>query len=474
MHRIGLILLLLALGMWPLEAQDVRLRLNRPDGVYSRGDTVMVYGRCEMADSPLVNCGDPGDSARWCGQCTSVADSLRMEVRVGGNTRSVAPLRLGPRDSVIYTEICDSSRWVAVLVSAGEKVIDVGYVVEPGEFRPGYAAPRDLGRFWKKEMARMRRRPMSVKVDSVAAPEKYAGQVTCWHIELSMHEGRPVNAYVSIPSGSAPGSLPIRIGTHGATDISSPSTRSSLNKACRHALKGAIGVDVNAHGIRDDAPEEYYLDLENGELKDYERQELKSRKDWYFRLMYLRLVRLVDYLVTVPEWNGRDITVIGHSQGGGQALALGGLDPRVTRVVADEPALTDLGGALLGRRSGWPYSRRKVDLPTTRLASRILPYYDAALLAGFFHGTLTVRVGLADYICPAPAVYSAFNTAGCRASLAGRHTSSVDQPSAGPSPADGRVSDPAPDTKSIIPFRSRHHVDVVWYDREEFEALPKE
>jgi len=419
MSRWGLILLLAALVALPLRAQDVRLRLNRQDGVYSRGDTVMVYGRCEP-----------------------VADSLRMEVRVGGNTRSVAPLKLGPRDSVIYTEICDSSRWVAVLVSAGEKVIDVGYVVEPGEFRPGYAAPRDLGRFWKKEIARMRRSPMSVKIDSVATPEKYAGQVVCWHIELSMHEGRPVNAYVSVPAGSAPGSLPIRIGTHGATDISSPSTRSSLNKACRQALRGAIGVDVNAHGIRDDAPDEYYLELENGELKDYEKQALKDRKSFYFRLMYLRLVRLVDYLVTVPEWDGRDITVLGHSQGGGQALSLGGLDQRITRVVADEPALTDLGGALLGRRSGWPYSRRQVALPTTRLASRILPYYDAAILAGFFHGALTVRVGFADYICPAPAVYSAFNNAGA--------------------------------VKSIIPFRSRHHVDVVWYDREEFEALPKE
>ncbi len=406
------------LGCWCVQGRpvpDIRLKLNHPDGVYAKGDTVYVYG---------------------C--CLDDADSLKMEIRVNGHPRSYSFINLEKEYGVIHKEVCDSARWVSVLVGKGETVLDVGYVVEPESFMPAYKAPRDLHRFWKRQIRRMRKSPMTVKIDTVDAPKQFDGRFFCMHIELSMHQGRPVNAFVSIPLNAAGGSLPIRIQTHGATDITSKSTQSSLKKACRQASYGAIGVDINAHGIKDGAEEAYYRELEEGELKDYQHQELKNRESWYFRLMYLRLVRLVDYLVTLPQWDGKTILVTGHRQGGGQALALGGIDSRITDVEADEPALCDLGGAINRRIGGWPFSRRRQDVPASRLARSILPYYDAALLAKHFRGNLVVKVGLADYVCPATSVYSAYNNAGAS-------------------------------HKRISPFRSRHHIDVVWYDREEFE-----
>ena len=422
-YIVGL-LLLCPVFAWagPLQREgvppDVRLKLNHPDGVYAKGDVVCVLGCC-LDDS----------------------DSLKMEIRVNGRPRSYSFVKLEREYRVIHREVCDSARWVSVLVGKGERVLDVGYVVEPESFLPAYEAPSDLGRFWREQIAGMRKCPLEAKIDTVSTPEAFDGRFLCLHIELSMHQGRPVNAFVSIPLNAAPGSLPIRIKTHGATDITSKSTQSSLNKACRQAAYGAIGVDVNAHGIKDGAEEAYYRDLEEGELKDYQHQELKDRESWYFRLMYLRLVRLVDYLVTVPQWDGKTILVTGHSQGGGQALALGGIDSRITDIEADEPALCDLGGALVHRIGGWPFSLRRQEVPASGLAKGILPYYDAALLAKHFHGNLSVRVGLADYVCPATSVYSAYNNAGAS-------------------------------RKKITPFRSRHHTNVVWYDREEFDRQP--
>lgn len=417
--KVFILLVICFLGLFPIEgrSQNVRLKLNHPDGIYVKGDTVCVLGCC-LDDT----------------------DSLKMEIRVNGYPRSVSFVKLEKEYGVIHQEVCDSAHWVSVLVGKGEKILDVGYVVEPESFMPAFKPPSDLRRFWKGQIRRMRKCPMSVTSDTVKTPDRFEDRFVCMHIELSMHQGRSVNAFVSIPRNAAEGSLPIRIQTHGATDITSKSTQSSLKKACLQASYGAIGIDVNAHGIKDGADEAYYRDLEEGDLKDYQYRELNNRESWYFRLMYLRLVRLVDYLVTLPQWDGKTVLVTGHSQGGGQALALGGIDSRITEIEADEPALCDLGGVLMRRIGGWPFSLRSQTVPATRPAKRILPYYDASLLAKHYHGKLVVKVGLADYVCPATSVYAAFNNSGAS-------------------------------SKRMIPFRSRHHIDVVWYDREEFEQI---
>lgn len=418
MRRLLVIVLLLS-GLYTAAAQDVRLKLNTQEGIYSLGDTVRVYGRCLEA-----------------------ADSLDMEIRVNGMDTGHSKVLLGEEFSEIYSEVCDSSKWVAIIINIpGKPAIDIGFMVEPETIRPGYKAPRDLQRFWRREIARMRRSPMQVKVDAVPAPEKYGDSLKCWHIELSMHEGFPVNAYVAVPGGAAAGSLPIRIRAHGATGIPDVRTQSLLEKACKYASKGMIGVDVNAHGMRDGADEQYYKDLDEGLLHEYQHRPLKDRESWYFRLMYLRLVRLVDYLVTLPEWDGTNIMVNGHSQGGGQALALGGIDSRITHVYADEPALCDHGAILLGRYGGWPFARRRQTVPASRLAAKILPYYDGAVLISNYKGKLYIRAGLVDYTCPPTTVWAVYNNA------------------------------TGASVKELRSFRSRHHTNVVWYDKEELSAL---
>src|SRR5690606_29812949 len=111
---------------------------------------------------------------------------------------------------------------------------------------------------------------------------------------------------------------------------------------------------LNAHGMLNGQPEAYYQELEDGPLQRYWEQGAKDRDTYYFRFMYLRMLRSIEYLTRQPEWDGERILVIGESQGGGQALAAAGLDKRVSAVVATVPALCDFGGPLAGRKGGWP------------------------------------------------------------------------------------------------------------------------
>ena len=125
--------------------------------------------------------------------------------------------------------------------------------------------------------------------------------------------------------------------------------------------------------------------------------------------MYLRLVRALDYMCTLKEWDGKRVLVMGESQGGGQALVLAGLDSRVDAVVAIVPALTDLGGVKDSlRQSGWPYNKRPM-VPYSSKAAGILPYFDAALHMKYFSGKLYVEAGLVDNVCNPACVTAGYN-----------------------------------------------------------------
>ncbi|MCU0410316.1 MAG: acetylxylan esterase, partial [Bacteroidales bacterium] len=167
--------------------------------------------------------------------------------------------------------------------------------------------------------------------------------------------------------------------------------------------------DLNAHGMLNGQPDSYYRDLEDNELKNYAQTGLENRETVYFRGMYLRLIRTLDYLTSMPEWDGKRILVIGESQGGGQALAAAGLDKRVSAVIATVPAMCDWGGSLVGRKGCWPYPFETKNDRAKMLSA--LPYFDAAHLLKGSKATIVAEIGLIDMTCPSSAIYAALNQA---------------------------------------------------------------
>jgi len=126
--------------------------------------------------------------------------------------------------------------------------------------------------------------------------------------------------------------------------------------------------------------------------------------------MFLRLVRAIDFLTSQPEWDGKTVIVIGHSQGGGQALAAGGIDSRVTCIAAGVPAICDHSGRAGDRINGWPKlvpngSDGRPD-PQILDASR---YVDAVNFASRSKADAILSVGFIDTVCPPSSCYAAFN-----------------------------------------------------------------
>lgn len=367
----------------------VFLRVEKTEGVYQKGETVRV----------------------WADVSSDAATQLLLMVSENGNYPAVKEISLPEGTSMVFEQVYDSSVWVTVSVAPASNRNNasmVGFIVAPQDFKPGFDEPDDLMSWWQGEIDAMR----AVPAAAIVKEEDYSDSAfRVFSIEVSMHEGNPVRGYVAIPSSAAKGSLPVYFFAHGAGTPKALFTHASKERAVSFAGHGAIGVDINAHGMLNDAPDEYYALLDTTSLLLYQERPVRDRESYYFRLMFLRMVRALDYVCSLPEWDGSRVLLFGESQGGAQSFALAALDSRVGAVVACVPAMTDLGGPLENRQGAWPYNLRPM-VPLSTHGREYLPYFDGAQFLKHFKGKLYIEAGLVDKTCPPCGVAAGYNTSG--------------------------------------------------------------
>jgi cephalosporin-C deacetylase-like acetyl esterase len=170
-------------------------------------------------------------------------------------------------------------------------------------------------------------------------------------------------------------------------------------------------MNMNAHGIANGKPPEFYKELLEGRLKGYNAFGREDRETCYFLGMFLREVRAIDFLCSQPEWDGKTVVVYGSSQGGFQAFAAGGIDERVTFFAAGVPAGCDHTGVVVGRVNGWP--KLVPNLPDGKPDPKVLEtarYFDNVNFATHTKAKgAFVTVGFIDTTCPPTTVYAAYN-----------------------------------------------------------------
>lgn len=390
MKRISIILLLFSLAALTARA-GVELKINSDAGVFAKGDTVKV--------TAVIPQGMGGDYI--------------LKAQSYGKDISKERLSLPEGESIVYAKAFEGSISVILNLSpasdAGDKS-GIGFIVAPEDFRPGLNTPSDLREYWDRELASMRAlKPKVLKSRAVGVKPEDALDIMCYKVEIPMPSGNPCRAYVAYPINAKKGSLPMYVRFHAA-GITGAHVPAYARDVVEKAKQGFLAIDVNAHGILDDQPKEYYSALARDGMKDYERRDFTSVEDYYFHNMFLRDIRAIDYAATLPCWDGKRILVRGGSQGGGQAMAVGGIDSRVTHVLAINPALTDMGGALQDRRPGWPASVNR-KYAGTELGRSVLAYHDAALLISLFKGDMLVEASNIDTVQDPAAVVAAFNNA---------------------------------------------------------------
>ena len=373
-----------------LSAQSFRLLLNKESGVYDKGERAVIM--CHM------------DSL--------TADSLTVRVAVNNQLQREERLLPQHQAFALFDAAIDSTCAVSLEVSGKGAPEGIGFVVAPEGFRAGYEEPADLMDYWNNQKALLRALPMQVKKTTLEVPEQYQGKFVCDDIEINCLGPAPVRAYMAKPVKAQKGSLPIVILCRAA-GVSGAWCRCQVGECVGNAAlgNGALSLDLNAHGMLNGQHDDYYRMLENGLLHNYYDHNAADRETYYFRGMYLRLLRAIEFMTQQPEWDGKRILVIGESQGGGQAVAAAGLDSRVTAVVLNVPAMQDFGGARLGRRGGWPHPIESHKDLSADMLDATLPYFDGALLIRHSKAEIYCEIGLIDTTCPPSAVWSSLNGA---------------------------------------------------------------
>ena len=365
-------------------AQTIKLKQNHENGIYKKGDKIRVTALLDQTSH----------------------DSLFVKV-LKNNTQVISKTAILPAtDSIVIFEgALKEPCSVMVEARIKEKKQAIGMIVDPRHIKPGTQIPKDFAAYWNMEKQNLKALRMEVKTRKVETPDK---GFVCFDTEINCTGPKPARGYFAKPEKAAPRSLPIVLLVHAA-GVKGSWCRSESRDAIRNAKmgKGALCFDLNAHGMLNGQPVEYYNNLEAGELKDYYVSGLENREDFYFRGMYLRLLRTIEFLTRQPEWDRKRILVIGESQGGGQALAAAGLDHRVSAVVATVPAMCDFGGTLVNRRGGWPQPYDHAG--DKEKMKNVLPYFDNASLLKNSKATSVVEIGLIDNTCPSTSVYAAIN-----------------------------------------------------------------
>lgn len=390
MKRIFVIIVLGLFALLHIDAQTYHLEINKASGVYEKGEKAVVSYHAEAV---------PKDSISVC-------------VSYNNRVRKLFTLLPHSKDFTVFEEALDSTCAVSLEMKTGEATEAIGYVVAPEGFQAGYKEPADFMAYWDNQKRLLKALPMQVKTTPLNVPQQYEGRYVCADVEINCLGPAPVRAYMAKPSKAKKRSLPIIILCRAA-GVSGDWCRCQVGECVGNAAlgNGALSLDLNAHGMLNGQTDDYYRMLEDGLLRNYYDHNVADRETYYFRGMYLRLLRAIEYMTRQPEWDGKRILVIGESQGGGQAVAAAGLDKRVSAVVLNVPALQDLGGARASRRSGWPQPIENHPSLEADMLDTTLPYFDGALLLRHSKAEIYCEIGLIDTTCPPSAVWSSLNGA---------------------------------------------------------------
>ena len=368
-----------------LSGQNIVLKQTNENGVYKSGDKIRV--------TLFLN--------------DKTTDSVTLKIQRNFSIETSSKLKyLGDSLDIFNEKLQEPTTLVFEVFSKTESG-SLGLIVDPEKYTPATARPLDFDKYWKSQKKILRALPIIVK--SLPVKNTELGY-SCFDMEINCTGPKPARGYFAKPLSAKPKSLPIVIYFHAA-GVKGDWCRSDPGSAMRYAKmgKGALSFDLNAHGMLNGQSDQYYSHLDNFDLNNYAQKGLESRDEIYFRGMYLRLIRTIDFLTAQPEWDDKRIVVIGESQGGGQSLIAAGLDKRVSAVIATVPAMCDWGGTLVGRKGSWPYPFSTKSDQQKMLST--LPYFDAVHMLKDCKATIVVEIGLIDQTCPSSAVFAAINQA---------------------------------------------------------------
>ena len=291
-----------------------------------------------------------------------------------------------------------------------EHHIKVGFSVD--KIKPYTQEPQDFRSFWQKNVEELKQVPMSYTKELYK--DYCTDKIDCYLVKLQIDKmGHSMYGFLFYPKNAQPGKHPVVLCPPGAgiKTIKNP----MRNKY--YAENGFVRFEVEIHGLDPRISSETFGEISrafNDRNGGYLANGLENKDIYYMKHVYVGLVRCIDFLTSLPEWDGKNVAVQGGSQGGALAIIAAGLDSRVTQCVANHPALSDMAGyAAKGGTGGYPHFCRQPQILSNKDCLNTLAYFDVVNFARYVKAPTYLTWGYNDVTCPPTTSYAVWNTLKC-------------------------------------------------------------
>lgn len=291
-----------------------------------------------------------------------------------------------------------------------EHHIKVGFSVD--KIKPYTQEPQDFRSFWQKNVEELKQVPMSYTKELYK--DYCTDKIDCYLVKLQIDKmGHSMYGFLFYPKNAQPGKHPVVLCPPGAgiKTIKDP----MRNKY--YAENGFVRFEVEIHGLDPRISSETFGEISrafNDRNGGYLANGLENKDIYYMKHVYVGLVRCIDFLTSLPEWDGKNVAVQGGSQGGALAIIAAGLDNRVTQCVANHPALSDMAGyAAKGGTGGYPHFCRQPQILSNTDCLNTLAYFDVVNFARYVKAPTYLTWGYNDVTCPPTTSYAVWNTLKC-------------------------------------------------------------
>ena len=374
---------------------QVRVAPDHRDWTYQPGEPVRFQVSVTADNTPLDNATITYSAGpeMMPAETKTVAVPLNGITLDGGTLHSPGFLRC-----TVSTEFAGRTyKGVATAAFAPEKIA------------PTQTEPADFDAFWKEAKTELSATPMGARLTLL--PDQCTDKVNVYHVSFRVPSPSwmqtPARIYGILCEPKAPGRYPAVLKVPGA-GVRPYSGDKQL------AERGALVLEIGIHGVPVNMAQEVYDQLFPGALNGYWMYNLDDPKTYYYRRVYQGCVRANDFLVSRESWDGKNLLVMGASQGGQLSIVTAALDPRVTALAATHPAGCDLTGELHGRAGGWPqpfksWDEGKPSPQATPAKIATTGYYDTLNFARRLKVPGFYSWGYNDDVCPPTSTWAAYN-----------------------------------------------------------------
>lgn len=268
----------------------------------------------------------------------------------------------------------------------------------PEQLKPESKFPDDFAAYWENTLAEARKTPLSPTM--VLLPERCTELDNVYEVSFQIKAwGGRFYGILTVPKKE--GKYPALLRVPGAGVR--PYTGDTYT-----APGKLIVLEVGIHGIPVTLPQMVYDNLASGALNNYWTFGRDDRNSIYYNRVIVGALRAVDFICSLPQYNGKALGVTGSSQGGALSVITAALDSRVTCLAAVHPALCDHEAFFKKRACGWPHYFYYYGEPNEKQRNTVR-YYDTANFARLLKVPGWFSWGYNDEVCPPTSMYAAYN-----------------------------------------------------------------